>query len=479
VGASCPPHRVRLTPDADFQGDASFMSVQAPTPPAAVLSPAAEAKREKVRNRTAVIGIVGLGYVGLPLALEFFKAGFPVVGLDIDPEKVELLNAGKSYLHHIGSDRIAKMAGSGKFRATASMADASGCDVLILCVPTPLNKNREPDLSPVVDTCKGLAPHVTRGTLVSFESTTYPGTTREVVIPLIEEGSGLSHAAGDFFVSYSPEREDPANPSFSTSTIPKVVGGATPDALGIALEVYNAVVVNTVPVSSCDVAEAAKLVENIFRCVNIAMVNELKVVFQRMDIDVWEVIEAAKTKPFGFMPFYPGPGLGGHCIPIDPFYLTWRARQFDTTTKFIELAGEVNTEMPEYVVTRTMEALNDQGKAMKGSRILIIGLAYKNDVDDMRMSPTLKLIELLERRGAIVEYHDPYIPAVKPNRDHPEFTGRESQPLERAAACDVTLIATAHKVVDYARLGELARVIVDCRNVMTTVAAPKAVIYKA
>ncbi|MDK2971481.1 MAG: UDP-N-acetyl-D-glucosamine dehydrogenase [Candidatus Sumerlaeota bacterium] len=442
------------------------------------LNPAATQLIDKIRNRTAVIGVIGLGYVGLPLLIEFHKAGFPVIGLDIDTSKIESLRAGKSYILHIPGENVAAMAASEKFSASSDMADANKCDALLLCVPTPLTHHREPDITYVTCTCESIAPAMRAGQIVILESTTYPGTTDEVMVPILEKGSGLK-AGRDFFVAYSPEREDPSNKSFSTATIPKVVGAMTPQGLEAAKSLYDAVVVKTIPVSSTRVAEATKLMENIFRCVNIAMVNELKVVFQRMDIDIWEVIEAAKTKPFGFMPFYPGPGLGGHCIPIDPFYLTWKAREYETPTRFIELAGEINTEMPKYVVSQTMEALNEQGKALKGSRILLIGLAYKADVDDLRESPTFKLIELFEKRGAEVLFHDPHIPEIMMTREHAALAGRKSVPLDEAAKCDATVISTAHAAVDYAKLGKIAKVIVDTRNAMVGVTDATAAIHKA
>ncbi len=418
---------------------------------------------EKIENRTAVIGVVGLGYVGLPLVLEFHRKDFPVVGFDIDPEKIELLKKSQTYIRHIPDKSLRELNTSGRFSATTDFARVRECDAVLLCVPTPLTSNREPDMRFVVGTCEAIGPHVTPGTMVILESTTYPGTTREVMVPILDEQSGLK-AGEEYFVAYSPEREDPNNANFSTSTIPKVVGALSPKGLAAAVALYDSVVVETVPVSSCDAAEATKLVENIFRCVNIAMVNELKVVFQRMGIDIWEVIDAAKTKPFGFMPFYPGPGLGGHCIPIDPFYLTWKAREFDMPTKFIELAGEINAQMPYYVVQRTMDALNEHGKALKGSRLLLVGLAYKKDVDDQRESPTLKLLELFEEKGAKADYHDPHIPLLKPTRDHPKLTGRSSVAIERAGEYDCVLIATDHSSIDYSGLAKTANLIVDTRN---------------
>ncbi|MDX1973558.1 MAG: nucleotide sugar dehydrogenase [Candidatus Sumerlaeia bacterium] len=431
-----------------------------------------------IQNRSARIGVVGLGYVGLPLVLEFAHAGFQVVGLDIDPEKINRLLAGKTYIKHIAEERLQALNATGRFTATTDYALARDCDALILCVPTPLTRNREPDMRYVEQTALSLAPHVRPGQVVSLESTTYPGTTRDVLIPALEEGSGLK-AGVDFCVVYSPEREDPNNGKFTTATIPKVVGGWTSDSLKIGEALYGAIVQQTVPVSSCEVAEASKLLENIFRSVNIAMVNELKVVFTRMGIDIWEVIEAAKTKPFGYMPFYPGPGLGGHCIPIDPFYLTWKAREYETTTRFIELAGEINTAMPEYVVHELMNALNEVGKPLKGSRILLVGLAYKPDVDDMRESPTLKILELLEHKGAEVFYHDPYIPEIKPSREYPHLAGRHSTPLEEALTMTAVVIVTHHKALDYQSLVNNSALIVDTRNALAQTKPGKALIVKA
>ena len=434
----------------------------------------------KIHERSATVMIVGMGYVGLPLALEFHRAGFNVLGFDIDRKKVEALNAGHSYILHIASERIAAMVSSGSFRATANPADVTAADAILLCVPTPLTRHREPDMTYIEGTCRTIAPHLRPGQLVVLESTTYPGTTTDVVIPALEKGSprGL-RAAHDLFIAYSPEREDPSNKQFSTATIPKVVGGYTPECLRVSQALYDTIVVKTVPVSSCAVAEAAKLVENIFRCVNIAMVNELKMVFQRMDIDIWEVVEAAKTKPFGYMPFYPGPGLGGHCIPIDPFYLTWKAREVDMPTRFIELAGEINTQMPYYVVLRTMEVLNEHSKALRGARILLLGLAYKQDVDDERESPTFKLMELFEQKGARVDYHDPHIPVIKPTREHAQYAGRQSTNLENVPDYDVVVISTAHSSIDYHALALQASLIVDTRNIMEKHGYVGGNVYKA
>ena len=442
---------------------------------------AKEALLQKISERKATVGVIGLGYVGLPLVLLFNKRGFPVIGIDVDPRKVEQLRLGNSYIEHISSSQIEELNDSGSFRATTDPSHVNECDAVLLCVPTPLTRNREPDMTYIERTAEAIAPHLRRGQLISLESTTYPGTTAEVLVPILEKQSGLI-ANRDFFVAYSPEREDPNNQSYSTETIPKVVGGDTADALELATELYGGIVKRVVPVSSAATAEATKLVENIFRCVNIAMVNELKMVFQRMGIDIWEVIEAAKTKPFGYMPFYPGPGLGGHCIPIDPFYLTWKAREFGINTRFIELAGEINTAMPRYVVARLAEELSARrGKAMKGARILMIGLAYKKNVDDMRESPALTLIELLEQAGAKVAYHDPFIKAVKPSREHAHLAGRKSVTLTPKAlsSADAVLIVTDHDSVDYALIGRHARLVLDTRNVMARTKVKGAHIRKA
>ncbi|MEO8376362.1 MAG: nucleotide sugar dehydrogenase [Candidatus Sumerlaeota bacterium] len=420
---------------------------------------------QKISDHKAAVGVIGLGYVGLPLVLLFSKRGFPVIGIDVDSRKIEQLRLGTSYIEHISSAQVAELNDTGNFRAGTDPALVSECDAVLLCVPTPLTRNREPDMTYIVRTAEAIGPHLRRGQLICLESTTYPGTTAEVLLPILEKKSGL-RANHDFFLAYSPEREDPNNQNYSTATIPKVVGADTSDALEIAVELYGAIVNRVVPVSSAATAEATKLVENIFRCVNIAMVNELKMVFQRMGIDIWEVIEAAKTKPFGYMPFYPGPGLGGHCIPIDPFYLTWKAREFDMPTKFIELAGEINSAMPYYVVNRTMEALNEQGKPLKGSKLLLVGLAYKKDVDDLRESPTLKLIELFESRGAVADYHDSHIAEMKETREHPNLLGRHSVPIERAGEYDAIIISTNHSDIDYTALGNRAKLIVDTRNAM-------------
>ncbi|MBT3193505.1 MAG: nucleotide sugar dehydrogenase [Verrucomicrobia bacterium] len=421
---------------------------------------------KRIADREARVGIVGLGYVGLPLLIEFAKAEFEVAGFDIDTSKTEALEAGKTYIRHIAEDHI-RTAISENERAfvTTDFTRLSECDALLICVPTPLTSHRDPDLSYVEETARNMAPHLRKGQLIALESTTYPGTTEDVLIPILEEGSGLT-AAEDLYIAYSPEREDPNNTNFSTSTIPKVVGAFTPDALEIAQAFYDAVICKTVPVSSCRAAEATKLMENIFRCINIALVNELKMVFTEMDIDIWEVVRAASTKPFGFMPFYPGPGLGGHCIPIDPFYLTWKAKEYGISTRFIELAGEVNTGMPKYVIQRAMLALNDLGKALRGSRILLVGLAYKKNVDDDRESPTYVLWDELKKHGAEVSYFDPFCPVVRPSREHSQYAGIESRTLEEITAdnFDAVIISTAHDSVDHDALASRVPVVIDTRG---------------
>jgi UDP-N-acetyl-D-glucosamine dehydrogenase len=394
----------------------------------------------RLNNRTASIGILGLGYVGLPLALRYLEVGYPVLGLDIDQGKVEKLMAGESYIRHISARSIVSALESGHFEATADFSKAKKADALILCVPTPLNRHREPDLSYVINSLEEILPYLRPGQVISLESTTYPGTTDEELKPRIEK-TGLK-VGRDVFLVYSPEREDPGNPSFNTRTIPKVCGGITPDCLEVGTALYGQVIDQLVPVSSTRAAEAVKLMENIFRSVNIALVNELKTAFMKMDIDVFEVIRAASTKPFGYMPFYPGPGLGGHCIPIDPFYLTWKAREYDVATRFIELAGEINTSMPYFVVQRTSEVLNELEKALKNSRILLLGLAYKAEVDDDRESPTYRIMELLESKGARTYYNDPFVPEIKPSREFSHFAGRKSSPV--TGDYDLVILCTAH-----------------------------------
>jgi UDP-N-acetyl-D-glucosamine dehydrogenase len=416
----------------------------------------------KIDNKSYVVGVVGMGYVGLPLLLCFVEKGFHAIGFDIDKTKIDALANGKSYIKHISSGRIEKAVKTKKLTVTTDYTHIRDCDAVLIAVPTPLNKNREPDMSYIVLTCEAIYPHLKKGQMIVLESTTYPGTTEEVMVPILEK-SGLK-VDKDFFVAFSPEREDPNNPQYTTETIPKVVGSSSPDGLAIVDKIYQQIVVRTVPVSSLKVAEATKLMENIFRSVNIALVNELKVTFMRMGIDIWEVIEGAKTKPFGFMPFYPGPGLGGHCIPIDPFYLTWKAREYGVTTKFIELAGEINTAMPDFVVSRVMDALNEVGKPLKGAKILMLGLAYKANVDDYRESPSFHLIEKLEAKGAAVDYNDPYIPEIHLTREHAQFAGRKSVPI--TSAYDLILVATAHdeyKKIDY---DQFRVPIVDTRNIV-------------
>jgi UDP-N-acetyl-D-glucosamine dehydrogenase len=426
------------------------------------------------------IAIVGQGYVGLPLSLQFARSGVDVVGLDIDRSKVDALNAGRSYIKHIKGEGIREERDKGRFEASTDFARIKEVEAVIICVPTPLNKNREPDISYITDTGKAIAPHLQKGTVVVLESTTYPGTTDEDLREVLEKGSGMK-AGTDFHLAFSPEREDPGNPSSVVATIPKIVGGYTPACLEKAVAVYSIAIKTLVPVSSCRVAEAAKLLENTFRGVNIALVNELKVVFSAMGIDVWEVINAAKTKPFGFMAFYPGPGLGGHCIPIDPFYLTWKAREYGQHTRFIELSGEINTGMPEYVVNRVADALNDRGKAVKGSKILLLGLAYKPNVDDDRESPSYVLLDLLKHRGAEIAYYDPYVPVIKHTREHPHFAGIQSVKWDRAtvAGFDLVLIATNHASVNYQELAGWAPCIVDSRNAMAGIATKPGQVTKA
>lgn len=426
------------------------------------------------------IVIVGLGYVGLPLSLQFAKSGVEVIGLDIDTAKVNLLNRGRSYIHHIRGSDIKSALSAGRFSASTDFASVRKVEAVIICVPTPLNKNREPDISYILKTGEAIAPHLHKGILVVLESTTYPGTTDEDLRHVLESGSGLKAGKG-FHLAFSPEREDPGNPASKVATIPKVVGGYTAACRDRAAALYGRAIQTIVPVSSCRAAEATKLLENIFRSVNIALVNELKVVYGAMGIDVWEVIHAAKTKPFGYMPFYPGPGLGGHCIPIDPFYLTWKAREYGRATRFIELAGEINTAMPEYVVHRVTEALNARKKAVNGSRVLTLGLAYKADVDDMRESPTFHLLELLKQGGAEVAYYDPYIPVIGPTREHAQWKGVKSVSWDRASigSFDVTLVSTAHKCVNYRELADWSDTIVDTRNALEGVKTRPGQVWKA
>jgi UDP-N-acetyl-D-glucosamine dehydrogenase len=417
---------------------------------------------KKIENKSFVVGVIGLGYVGLPLNLCFAEKGFRSIGFDVDKSKVDSLNAGKSYIKHIPSERIQQAQQSGKFSATTDYSKIKECDAILIAVPTPLNKNREPEMEYVVSSSESVSKNMRRGQLIVLESTTYPGTTDELMVPILEK-SGLKLDT-DFFVAFSPEREDPNNKDFRTETIPKVVGATSPDGLAVADMLYRQIVVRTVPVSSTRVAEATKLMENIFRSVNIALVNELKMAFMKMDIDVWEVIEGAKTKPFGFMPFYPGPGLGGHCIPIDPFYLTWKAREYGVVTRFIELAGEINTSMPAFVVQKVMDALNEVGKPLKGSRVLMFGLAYKANVDDDRESPSYELMKELEEKGAIVHYNDPFVPVIRMTREHPQFAGRKSVDISKNY--DLILISTAHDEYKKIDFRSFNIPIVDTRNLV-------------
>ena len=417
----------------------------------------------RILKHQAHVGVIGLGYVGLPLVKTFLNKGFKVTGFDIDRKKVDMLNRGRSYIRHISAGELKTFLAKKKFKATSDFGLLSRVDAILICVPTPLDAHRNPDLSFVLDTTKVIACHIRKGQLVILESTTYPGTTDEEMRPILEAG-GL-RAGKDFFLAFSPERENPGDPNFSTATTPKVVGGLTQDCLRCAKALYDQIVVRTVPVSSTRAAEASKLLENIFRSVNIALVNEMKMIFERMNIDVWEVIKAASSKPFGFMPFYPGPGLGGHCIPIDPFYLTWKAKEVDYQTKFIELAGEINTFMPYYVINKTVEALNGRGKSIKGARILVLGVAYKKDIDDPRESPSLKIISLFLGKGAKVEYNDPYIPVSAGHREYPGMN-LKSVPLTaaRLRKTDAVIIATDHSSYDYGWIVRNAPLVVDTRN---------------
>ncbi len=431
-------------------------------------------KPEFFKGARLRVGIIGCGYVGLPLALRFAEAGHRVTGFDTDPNKVQKLNHGQSYIQHILNSKVQQFVQSRHFSATTDFSRLAEADAILICVPTPLDQRREPDLSYVEQTAKSIRPHLRRGQLVVLESTTYPGTTEELVLPILEQsgmkcptahGPENDQIATDFFLAFSPEREDPGNKQFGLAQIPKVVGGVNPPSGRAAVSLYAQIVARVVPVSTTRAAEMAKLLENIFRCVNIALVNELKLLATRMGIDIWEVIDAAATKPFGFMPFYPGPGLGGHCIPVDPFYLAWKAREYDFATRFIELAGEVNTAMPYHVVESVAGALNERQKAVKGARVLVLGVAYKKDVDDLRESPSLKIIELLTARGAKLDYNDPFFPEMHRMR-HYNFEGMKSIPLDpkTVASYDCVLIATDHSSYDYQMLVESAQLVVDTRN---------------
>ncbi len=427
----------------------------------------ATASREllaRVQSRTARVGIVGQGYVGLPLALVFCEAGFPVIGFDVDPAKVEALRRGESFIRHIGPERVARATAGGRYEATTEFDRLAECDAIVICVPTPLGPHREPDNSYIHRTAEAIAKRLRRGQLVVLESTTYPGTTDGEVLPILRS-SGLDTPA-DFLLAFSPEREDPGNERFSTRTIPKIVGGVNPPSAEAAAALYGAALEKVVLVSSSRVAESSKLLENIFRSVNIALVNELKMTFDLMGIDVWEVIEAAKTKPFGFMPFYPGPGLGGHCIPLDPFYLAWKAAEFGTWTRFIELAGEINTQMPRYVVHKLVQALNEDSKAVKGARVLVLGLAYKANIDDDRESPSYEIIEMLQRGGAEVDYCDPFFPIARKVRKHDLAMASVPCSPEIFARYDAVLVATAHDAFRDRELYRDVKLVVDARNVV-------------
>jgi UDP-N-acetyl-D-glucosamine dehydrogenase len=447
------------------------------SPGSASRHPLHQALLARIEAGEALVGIIGLGYVGLPLARAFSDRGIAVLGFDVDPAKVDRLQRGESYIRHVPDATVRQMRVR-RFEATVDFRRLDEPDVIIICVPTPLTDAREPDLTYIVNSARAIADRLRRGQLVVLESTTYPGTTREVVLPLLA-ARGLEPGV-DFFRAFSPEREDPGNPQFSAPTIPKVVGGLEPASLELAAALYGQVVVRVVPVSSPEVAEACKILENTYRAINIALVNELKVIYSRMGIDVWEVIEAAKSKPFGFQAFYPGPGLGGHCIPVDPFYLTWVARKHGLSTRFIELAGEINTSMPAYVVAKLADALNDQGKAVKGSKITLLGMAYKKDVDDPRESPGFELMELLRGKGAVVEYNDPYIPTLPAMRHYPHLRMSSRELTEEYLRTrDCVLIATDHSNYDWNWIARHAPLIVDTRNATKGVVAPKATIVHA
>ena len=440
----------------------------------------------RINEKKAVVGIIGLGYVGLPLGLEFAEKEFKVIGFDIDERKIPILNSGNTYIKHISAERIAKSVKNNFFEATSDFSRIPECDAIIICVPTPLDEHREPDLTFIENSGKIAAKYLRKGQLVSLESSTYPGTTDEILLPLLENRVGQNlpdseklKVGEDFFLAFSPEREDPNNPNFNTATIPKVVGGVTPNCLEVACKLYDQVIVKTVPVSSTQAAEATKLLENIYRSINIALVNELKMVFDKMGIDVWEVINAAKTKPFGFQAFYPGPGLGGHCIPIDPFYLTWKAREFDISTKFIELAGEINTFQPYYVVSRAMEFLNEHGKTIKNSKVLILGASYKKNIDDMRESPSLKLIEILLEKGAIVDYSDPYVAKLPKTRKYDYEMTSVNLTADSIKKYDLLLLSTDHDNFDYDLIVSHANLIVDTRNAFQSRGIKSEKIFKA
>lgn len=436
---------------------------------------------KKIKSKSAVVGIIGMGYVGLPLALTFSAKKFNVLGFDLDEKKISFLNKGKGYLKHISDKKIKLAVYSGFFKATSDFARLKEVDTILICVPTPLTEHREPDMSFVENTAKTIAKYLRKGQLVVLESTTYPGTTEELLLPMFENAGGKNKfkVGTDFYLAFSPEREDPNNPDFTTAEIPKVVGGVTPQCSKVAKALYDQVIIKTVPVSSPRAAEATKLLENIYRSVNIALVNELKMVFDKMNIDVWEVIAAASTKPFGFKAFYPGPGLGGHCIPIDPFYLTWKAREYELNTKFIELAGEINTYQPYYVVEKSIEALNKFKKALNGAKVLILGAAYKKDIDDMRESPTLKLIEIYLEKGASVEYYDPLVPKLPKTRKCSYDMKSVKLSKEKIKSYDLVLLSTDHSLFDYKFIAANAKLIIDTRNAFETRGIKSKTIFKA
>lgn len=431
----------------------------------------------KIKDKKIIVGVLGLGYVGLPLVREFALSGLKVIGFDIDEKKVRILNSGRSIIKHIPHSQVKQIVKTGLFKATTNMARLKSVDAVLVCVPTPLTRNREPDMQFIIKSSETISRYLQRGQLIIFESTTYPGTTRELVAPILERSK--LKAGKDFYLAYSPEREDPGNKNYTTKTIPKVVGGLTNLCCKTACKLYNTAIVKTVPVSSLESAEASKILENVYRCINIAMVNELKIVFDKMGIDIWEVIKAASTKPFGYNAFYPGPGLGGHCIPIDPFYLTWKARQYGMPTRFIELAGEINTNMPNYVIAKTMEALNEQKKSLKGSKVLVLGLAYKKDIDDLRESPSIELIELLYKKGAKVDYNDPYIAKTHKQREHDLKMASKKLSARMLAGYDVVLILTDHSDYDYDWIVQNSRLVVDTRNATASVRKGRKKIVKA
>jgi len=435
--------------------------------------------KKKIDDNKAVVGIIGLGYVGLPLVHEFVENGFSTIGFDIDHAKITALQKSESYIRHIDAGAIAAMKQSKIFEATTDFGRLDEPDVIIICVPTPLTPQREPDLTYVISTTRSISAALRKDQLVIFESTSYPGTTDEVLLPILEE-SGLK-CGRDFFLAYSPEREDPGNAAFKTKMIPKVIGGADCESIDRAYYIYSRIFSKIIPVSSAKTAEAVKILENIFRSVNIALVNELKVIYDKMGIDIWEVIEAAKTKPFGFMPFYPGPGPGGHCIPVDPFFLSWKAREYECSIRFIELAGEINTSMPEYIIDKLTSALNEKGKALKNSSILVLGLAYKENLDDIRESPSLKLLKLLKLKGAVIRYHDPFVPQIMKTRKYPDLEGMRSVDLTPGliGSFDAVLIATAHSNVDYENVVREAQLVVDTRNATGNISFGREKIIKA